>query len=69
MLLFSATYILIGLSIAGAWINVEMRIAPRPALLLSFVPIFAAWPLLLLGLLAIAIAADRLDPHQREVSD
>jgi hypothetical protein len=69
MLLFSAIYILIGLLMAGGWINVEMRIATRPALLLSFVLILATWPLLLFGLLAVAIAADRLDPHQRDVGE
>lgn len=58
-------YLLMGGLLAFGWISTEFSAEPRRSLLLAFVAVAIGWPLLLLGIAAIALAAGKIDPYQQ----
>ncbi len=58
-------YLLVGGLLAFGWISTELRAEPRRRLLFAFVAGTIGWPLLLLGIAAIALAAGRIDPYRQ----
>ncbi len=57
-------YLLVGGLLAFGWISTELSAEPRRGLVLAFVALAIGWPLLLLGITAIALAAGKIDPYR-----